>query len=193
MAVRVQLRRLTSTQLVQNINARRAAVRVDVCAAHCAECAPGHSVASCAGDHADAGGHTVRCAARALPGRGITAAYLLAGAAGAPVFAMGAGFAYLFGPTGGYLLSYPLAAAVAGLLGGKPTGDFTSVGRIALAMLVASAVTLLLGWAQLSVLTGDAQRAFQVGVQPFIIGDLLKVTLGALIAVRLRPRTLGLV
>src|SRR5687767_6577642 len=30
--------------------------------------------------------------------------YLLMGIAGAPVFAMGSGFAYLFGPTGGYLL-----------------------------------------------------------------------------------------
>jgi biotin transport system substrate-specific component len=45
--------------------------------------------------------------------------YLLLGAAGAPVFAQfSGGFAHLVGPTGGYLLSYPLAAAVAGLAAG---------------------------------------------------------------------------
>src|SRR5687767_6187464 len=45
--------------------------------------------------------------------------YLVAGAAGLPVFApMGApGLARLLGPTGGYLLAYPVAAAVAGRLG----------------------------------------------------------------------------
>src|SRR3954469_19357657 len=46
-------------------------------------------------------------------------AYLLAGAAGLPVFApIGApGLARLIGPTGGYLLAYPIAAAVAGTFG----------------------------------------------------------------------------
>jgi len=45
--------------------------------------------------------------------------YLVAGAAGLPVFApIGVpGFMRLLGPTGGYLLAYPVAAAVAGRLG----------------------------------------------------------------------------
>lgn len=118
--------------------------------------------------------------------------YLMAGIAGAPVFAMGSGFAYLFGPTGGYLLSYPLAAALTGVLCGRDrsTGARAFL-RIALAMLLASGLILALGWAQLSLLTGDAGRALRLGVLPFIAGDLLKVALGALIAVRLRPRTLG--
>jgi biotin transport system substrate-specific component len=119
--------------------------------------------------------------------------YLGVGAAGAPVFAMGGGLAYLFGPTGGYLLSYPLAAAVTGWLSGKPQPGVSGFGRVAFAMLIASVVTLLLGWAQLSVLTGDPNRALAVGVLPFIVGDLLKIALGALIAQRLRNRTLGLV
>jgi biotin transport system substrate-specific component len=37
-------------------------------------------------------------------------AYLAAGMAGLPVFA-GGGLAYLFGPTGGFLLAFPVAAA----------------------------------------------------------------------------------
>lgn len=119
--------------------------------------------------------------------------YLLAGIAGAPVFAMGSGFAYLLGPTGGYLLSYPLAAALTGVLCGhdRSTAGARAFARIAVAMLLASALILTMGWAQLSLLTGDAGRALRLGVLPFIVGDLLKVMLGALIALRLRPRTLG--
>src|SRR5215207_8321972 len=50
--------------------------------------------------------------------------YLAAGAAGLPVFApIGApAIARLLGPTGGYLLAYPVAAAVAGVIGfGRPS------------------------------------------------------------------------
>lgn len=42
--------------------------------------------------------------------------YLAAGAAGLPVFAHGGGPAALLGPTGGYLIGFPLAAAVTGAL-----------------------------------------------------------------------------
>ena len=43
--------------------------------------------------------------------------YLGAGALGLPVFAGGApGFLHLIGPTGGYLLAFPAAAAVTGYL-----------------------------------------------------------------------------
>lgn len=44
-------------------------------------------------------------------------AYLLAGAAGLPVFANGgASIVHLFGPTGGYLLAFPIAAFIVGTL-----------------------------------------------------------------------------
>src|SRR5919107_790396 len=42
--------------------------------------------------------------------------YLAEGAVGLPVFAGGAGIAYMLGPTGGYLVSYPVAAGLVGWL-----------------------------------------------------------------------------
>lgn len=63
--------------------------------------------------------------------------YLTAGALGAPVFAQGAsGLGVLVGPTGGYLFSYPLAAAAVGYLAhGGPT--FRSLSESSVARMVA--------------------------------------------------------
>src|ERR671921_1095173 len=46
--------------------------------------------------------------------------YLAEGAVGLPVFAGGAGVAYMLGPTGGYLVSYPVVVGSCGLFAGSP-------------------------------------------------------------------------
>src|ERR1700747_746533 len=57
------------------------------------------------------------------------AAYPLGGAAGvavlAPGLAFGAGMAHLLGPTGGYLMSYPAAAALVASLRRRLSRNFT--------------------------------------------------------------------
>jgi biotin transport system substrate-specific component len=121
------------------------------------------------------------------------AAYLAAGASGLPVFAGGMGVAYLFGPTGGYLLAFPLAAAVAGGVAAQLRGT----GAMRTAWLVVAAVlgTLVVyagGWAQLTAWTGDASAALRLGVLPFLAGDAAKVVVAAILAGRLRQRTLNL-
>jgi len=78
------------------------------------------------------------------------ALYLLAGALGAPIFANGsAGVGVLLGPTGGYLLSYPVAAAVAGVIvhGRTDLGSVTnaSLPRLIGAMAAATLVIYALG------------------------------------------------
>lgn len=120
-------------------------------------------------------------------------AYLALGAAGAPVFSAGIGLAALAGPTGGYLIAFPVAAALTGVLTRRVRGGVLSQAlQIGLIMFVTTGVILAIGALQLSLLTGDVARAIQTGVLPFLFGDLVKSTIGAAIAVRLRKRTLGL-
>jgi biotin transport system substrate-specific component len=129
--------------------------------------------------------------------------YLLAGAAGLPVFAAGAGVAYLFGPTGGYLLAFPAAAAIGGTVARALTGGVSGAGQgvggggvrllaLGAAATLTAATVFAGGWAQLSVMTGDPATALRLGVLPFLLGDALKVVLAVLLATRLRRRTLSL-
>jgi biotin transport system substrate-specific component len=118
--------------------------------------------------------------------------YVLAGAAGLPAFVAGGGVAYLFGPTGGYLLAFPAAAAVAGAVAGYARGG--AVARtlwFATAALLATGTVYAGGWAQLSVMTGDAGAAFRLGVLPFLLGDMVKLVAVVVLANRLRGRTLA--
>jgi biotin transport system substrate-specific component len=108
--------------------------------------------------------------------------YLALGIAGLPVFAAGGGLAYLAGPTGGYLLSFPIAAALTGwLLDSSPKSGVRGVGIIALVFLLANCLILAAGWAQLSLIQGNAQAAFVAGVAPFLVGALIKSVAGAAI------------
>ncbi len=112
------------------------------------------------------------------------ATYLVLGLLGLPVFAGGgAGLGRLMGPTGGYLLAFPFAAAVAGALAVRGGAWRTLLG-CALGMLVIHAG----GAAQLAVLGGDPALALRVGFVPFFTGDLLKIGLAALLVLLLRPR-----
>ena len=109
--------------------------------------------------------------------------YLLVGALGIPVFTpVGApGIARLLGPTGGYLIAYPFAAYVTGLVARRAS---SLPGRFAAAM-AGMALIFLGGLAQLTVLTGSASQAVAVGVTPFALFDVVKAFLASLVA---RPR-----
>jgi biotin transport system substrate-specific component len=112
--------------------------------------------------------------------------YVAAGAAGLPVFAGGAsGLAVLAGPTGGYLVGFPLAAALCGFLVERlPRRSVaTSVPLVFLAGLVSSALCIhTLGMAGL-VLRADLTwaEAFDVD-KVFWIGDTIKNLAMAVVA-----------
>ena len=120
-------------------------------------------------------------------------AYLGAGIAGLPVFTAGAGLGYLLGPTGGYLLAFPVTAFLAGLVAQGVTGrGIGALAALFVGLFAASLVILFGGAGWLGVLTGDYAGALTLGLVPFLIGDVVKVGLVALIAWRGRHRTLGL-
>jgi len=103
--------------------------------------------------------------------------YLAAGALGLPVFApMGApGMMRFFGPTGGYLLAYPVAAYVAGAMALRAR----TFGGRALAAGAGVLVLYLGGLSQLALLTGSLPRAAVLGVLPFVAFDAAKSLVAA--------------
>ena len=115
--------------------------------------------------------------------------YLAAGIAGLPVFAASAtlppGALRLLGPTGGYLMAYPLAAFVTGYLAerGFDRRYVTSV----LAMLAGLAIIFTSGvlWLGLfaRTLTGippvGMQAALATGLYPFLLPDMIKLAIAA--------------
>jgi len=108
------------------------------------------------------------------------ALYILIGALGAPVFSpIGApGVLRLIGPTGGYLLAAPAAAAIAGLVARR----FPAFGGRLLAAFLGIATLYLGGVAQLELLTGSLERAAAMGTVPFILADLGKVVVAAVLS-----------
>jgi biotin transport system substrate-specific component len=124
------------------------------------------------------------------------ASYLLEGAAGLPVFAPGPaapGLAHLFGPTGGYLLAYPLAAALISYLWRRTGRGFTA----ALASAAAGDVAILAGGALWLALLTHASlfHTVQLAVLPFLPGEVLKIAAAAGTAAgfqRLRRQRAGL-
>ena len=110
--------------------------------------------------------------------------YLVAGAAGLPVFAAAPdlphGILRLLGPTGGYLLAYPLAAAVTGWLAERGL-DRRWVTQVA-AMLAGLVVIYAGGVARLAVGPPSPlglQMALAAGFYPFVLADLTKIAVAA--------------
>src|SRR3989440_3932772 len=106
--------------------------------------------------------------------------YLAMGVAGLPVFTPTVplvGFARLLGPTGGYLLAYPVAAWAVGAM----VRERSSVWRVACGIFAGLVLIHVGGLAQLAILTGNISAAARFGTWPFLLGDLIK--LGVLVPV----------
>ena len=103
--------------------------------------------------------------------------YLTEGAIGLPVFATGSGFAYLIGPTGGYLFGFAIAMLLVGILAER---GFTKTFRhMIYVMLVGELIIFVLGLIWLAKFTGW-QTSIQVGFVPFIWAELFKIALAVL-------------
>ncbi len=132
----------------------------------------------------------VLLAGAALGGRGgmlAMLAYLAEGAVGLPVFAGGAaGLGPLLGPTGGYLLAFPLAAGLVGFLVER-FGIHRRVVSALASMVVANLLIYLLGLLWLWVWSSAVGRSMSVGgllwmgFWPFLPGDAVKAVLAAVL------------
>lgn len=111
--------------------------------------------------------------------------YLAQGALGLPVFTgtpeKGLGIAYMMGPTGGYLLGFVLAAGLVGWFAER--GFDRSLVTLVPIMLIADAVIFALGLLWLGILMGFDKPILEWGLYPFVLGDLTKVALAALVTV----------
>jgi biotin transport system substrate-specific component len=106
-------------------------------------------------------------------------AYIIQGAAGLPVFAVGIGSAALLGPTGGYLFGFIPAAYITGRLAEK--GWDRRIGTMVLAMIFGNLAIYSFGLLWLCCLTGFNTMVLTLGLYPFIIGDLVKIILAAIL------------
>ncbi|ABK53443.1 BioY protein [Acidothermus cellulolyticus 11B] len=107
--------------------------------------------------------------------------YIAAGCAGLPVFAGGAhGVHQVFGPTGGYFVGFLLASVFVGWQARR--GADRRVDTIAGAFLVGSVLIYLPGvtWLAMDLHVGLA-KALELGVYPFVLGDVVKATLAGLL------------
>jgi biotin transport system substrate-specific component len=116
-------------------------------------------------------------------------AYLAEGAIGFPVFAGPVGgLAPLLGPTGGYLAGFVVAAFATGWLSER--GWDRSVPRLFIAMGLGHIIMLATGFAWLAVgMNLGFEKAWLVGIAPFIAASLIKNALGAALVPAIR-RTL---
>ena len=105
----------------------------------------------------------------------IVLVWLAAGLAGLPVLAGGAGGAAPFmGPTAGYLVSFPFAAAFCGWMAER--GWTRRIGPSFLGFLLAQAICLVPGAGWLATFVGPA-KALAFGVTPFLVGAVIKAAL----------------
>ena len=116
------------------------------------------------------------------------ALYLAEGAIGMPVFSPTGpgGIAQLLGPTGGFLLAYPLVAWLAGYVMEHGRKSFA---RAAMSGLLGEVVLFMGGLSWLAVLTHSVAQAFRLGLYWFLFAEVIKVLMAAGIAARWHGRS----
>ena len=112
---------------------------------------------------------------------GITVAlYLLEGALGLPVFAGGKGGLIVFmGPTAGYLAGFFLAAIACGWFAER--GFDRNYTKLFTALLISNILLYAPGLLWLGSLIGWDKPVLELGLYPFVMGDLLKIAMAVLL------------
>jgi biotin transport system substrate-specific component len=120
------------------------------------------------------------------------ALYLAEGVCGMPVFSpaiLGSGITHIVGPTGGFLMAYPLVAFTAGWI--YEQSSTRSERRFAWAALASAAAELVLfagGLSWLALLTHSVSLAIKYGLYWFVFAEVIKVLMSAAVAARWQQR-----
>jgi biotin transport system substrate-specific component len=117
------------------------------------------------------------------------ALYLVEGAFGLPVFSpaiLGGGITHLLGPTGGFLMAYPLVAFVAGYIYEHSSRRFAWA---AVSAVAAELVLFAGGLSWLAVLTHSVSLALRYGLYWFVFAEVIKVLMAAAVSTRWHRRT----
>ncbi len=112
------------------------------------------------------------------------ALYLVEGAFGLPVFSpaiLGSGITHLLGPTGGFLMAYPLVAFIAGYIYEHTSGRFAWA---AVSAVAAEVVLFAGGLSWLAVFTHSISLAIRYGLYWFVFAEVIKVMMAAAVAAR---------
>lgn len=115
--------------------------------------------------------------------------YILLGAVGVPVFAnFHGGISSILGPTGGFLISYPIIAFIIG----KVTEKNHNIMMIILGLFISLLICYTFGVLQLSFITKmSLQKAIMVGAAPYVLLDTAKVIAAYLVGVKVRQALVG--
>ena len=120
-------------------------------------------------------------------GAAAMSSYILLGLIGLPLFTGGGGPQYVFSPTFGFLLSFPVSAMAVGLLLKSPKGSGSlSMGRKLFAFTVGTGIVYLIGvpWLSLNLLLIQGKKIgiqplLMMGMVPFLPGDAFKIFLAS--------------
>ena len=110
--------------------------------------------------------------------------YLFEGIIGFPVFSnspeKGVGLIYFTGPTMGYLIGFLAAAFISGYMSYKTNFIF-----IFIKLIVSVSVIYILGILWLGILIGWDKPLFEMGVSPFLLAELFKISILSILANKL--------
>jgi len=106
--------------------------------------------------------------------------YLMEGSMGLPVFAKGGGFAYLMGPTGGYLIGFVFTAFFSGMV--KVKNDSIVIFIYLLFSVSIAYIFGLLGLWNYMGLDKSFNQVFLVGAQPFLLIEIYKILILAVLS-----------
>lgn len=113
--------------------------------------------------------------------------FILIVAIGLPVLSGGrGGVGFLFGPTGGYIFSWPLAAYLIGLVSELRSGGLRFWGLFAVNTVFGILLVYICGIGYLLLISEVSFQALALGHLLFIPGDLLKAALAAWLVIQIK-------